>query len=828
MPFNISIKADSSAAEQQIDRLLAKLAAVEGSGPRAGTAITKGAKDSEQAVKGLAAGLANVDSHLAKIEAHKGLEVEGSFGKSIAGQFGELGELTHGLSGGKIAAGAAVGLGVELIHLNDEYTKLQQSALRLVPSIDAVSGAIDKQAQISRDIHSSLEQTIELAVVLKERTEELNVGEQELEQLQLGLGSAATLSGKSAASAGEAFGAFLFNVENGLPSARSLRTVLREFPPLADAIGESMGKSSKEILAMAKAGKLSADQVLTAIESRTPELVAKASKVPETLGQRWDHFKDSAVNAIGTVAGAVEKFNPIAAGSKLLNGESLIGGENTTDQALAMLANEVGPDSELAKIMGAGGQKGGESLRLEFDAELAKVPEMIRAHKNAVSTAAKDLADGIEAQLAKVTVNDIVRMFQPNFTAFDATAGNAGLARMGNELKLITTNATGVQKARDELVALKDAFNHGGISALEFRSKYQSLVTTIEGGVSAYRKVANEISDANRSYHEDVAALGALYKQGVIGIELQEAALKKLKNPIVEAKEELKKYFDELDERRDKDRDLREKSGIGGNGSLSDDERTRAEQQAASDDAEGERRRQLIKEQRDEQQRAFEEREKMGQKAAEFFKKTAEEEAKSQAELGKKFVGALEPFNNAIAELVTKGKVDFKSLIDGMIADLIRLGLKMAEEKALMSAFGGGAGKTGLSGVLGSGGGGGGGLDSAISGALGAIPLLALAHGGDFLVHAATGFSGTVGGFGGTDSRLFMAAVTPGEHIGIHTPQQVRDASAPGPSAPSAIHIHNVIDRQELVGAMNSRAGEQVIKNVIKTNASLIRSYLGM
>lgn len=70
------------------------------------------------------------------------------------------------------------------------------------------------------------------------------------------------------------------------------------------------------------------------------------------------------------------------------------------------------------------------------------------------------------------------------------------------------------------------------------------------------------------------------------------------------------------------------------------------------------------------------------------------------------FSNAFKNMEDGLVNFVKNGKLDFRSLIDSMIDDLIRLGI----QQALTAAFGGGGGGGGfLGGLLGGGGGGGGG-----------------------------------------------------------------------------------------------------------------------
>lgn len=95
------------------------------------------------------------------------------------------------------------------------------------------------------------------------------------------------------------------------------------------------------------------------------------------------------------------------------------------------------------------------------------------------------------------------------------------------------------------------------------------------------------------------------------------------------------------------------------------------------------------------------------------------------------------------------------------------------------------------------------------------------AFGGDF----------TVGGTGGTDSQLVAFRATPGEHVSVRTPTQVRDEARQGggegqQGGGSAIRVVNVIDPNLMQDYLTSSSGERVLLNVIQRNAGAVRQVV--
>lgn len=100
----------------------------------------------------------------------------------------------------------------------------------------------------------------------------------------------------------------------------------------------------------------------------------------------------------------------------------------------------------------------------------------------------------------------------------------------------------------------------------------------------------------------------------------------------------------------------------------------------------------------------------------------------------------------------------------------------------------------------------------------------------------ATGGSFTVGGSGGTDSQQVAFRATPGEHVAISTPQQLRKgdgAHGAGAGNGGATHVTvtpqiiNVRDPSEIPTAIQSNEGTTAILNVLSNNSSAIKQMLG-
>jgi len=99
----------------------------------------------------------------------------------------------------------------------------------------------------------------------------------------------------------------------------------------------------------------------------------------------------------------------------------------------------------------------------------------------------------------------------------------------------------------------------------------------------------------------------------------------------------------------------------------------------------------------------------------------------------------------------------------------------------------------------------------------------------------ATGGTFNVGGSGGTDSQIVAFRATPGEHVAVSTPQQLRQGGGGGqqgggqqaPNVTVNPQIINVRDPSEIPTAIQSDEGTKAILNVISNNSSAVKNFLG-
>ncbi len=161
----------------------------------------------------------------------------------------------------------------------------------------------------------------------------------------------------------------------------------------------------------------------------------------------------------------------------------------------------------------------------------------------------------------------------------------------------------------------------------------------------------------------------------------------------------------------------------------------------------------------------------------------------------KTIVNAFKSMEDALVSFVTTGKLDFKSLVDSMLADLTRL----LARQALMAMLGSMAG--------------GGGLPGAIAGAFG------------------VGGTGTAPASAALPGKALGGPVSPGMSyiVGERRPEIFQPAqpgtivpqvAAPQPAPEGDVVVINVATEEAAISAMGSAEGKRVIRNEIRTYKS--------
>lgn len=488
--------------------------------------------------------------------------------------------LSQLMTGGTAAIAGVAALALEFRHLSDEYTTLTNKVERFTSSGMSADEMLHQQYDLSKQLHSSLAATEEIYVKLRESTTDLNLSQRQTVELERDIGSVVAAEGKSAEAAAALTQRLALAFETGAISGRELRSIMRQYPEVADGFSHALGVSRAELIQLANKGGISARQIIEAFKRMEPEAAATIARLSETSTQRWQHIKDGAVLAAGAVKNWVTSNDVDDVISKA---------EAKQRQQVALarqLTIELERNARTASIAGAAkgigidvgpfSQSAADSLsRAQIAARAAGI-DLADAFANAKDKAqlyGAKIDEIREQHAAKEIADDAKRIYEALYGADDILKGqfkkwvdisdqvatitkaierwrvlDAGappsrerteLERQKRDLTTeqdlkplgedVTKYAQGIDKARDGLQDWTAAAKAGRISQEELRKKTDEFLTTLNDGrlpeaIRIWEGIHLPIDQAAR----DMAALGGLVRRGALDIEDYVVELRKI------------------------------------------------------------------------------------------------------------------------------------------------------------------------------------------------------------------------------------------------------------------------------------------------------------
>lgn len=197
----------------------------------------------------------------------------------------------------------------ELLRLVDGYTNLQ-NRLRVVTNGTAELGVVtDRLFAIANRTRSAFAGTVEVYARTALATKELGISQQETLNFTESLNHAVILSGANAQEANAAMIQLSQGLASGTLRGDELRSVLEQLPVVADVIAKELGITRGQLREMGMEGKITSDIILRAFRNAREELEERFAKTIPTIGQAFTVLKNSLTALIGgfsTATGASE------------------------------------------------------------------------------------------------------------------------------------------------------------------------------------------------------------------------------------------------------------------------------------------------------------------------------------------------------------------------------------------------------------------------------------------------------------------------------------------------------------------------------------------
>lgn len=734
----------------------------------------------------------------------------------------------------------------------DQYTVLENKALKFVDSSHSATQVLDEQQAMSLKLHTTMEPMINLFDKVKIGSDGMRLSHEQLLRMEQTLGEGVIVANKPIEEAAGLMERFAFAMESGVTQSRDIKRIMVEMPELAGVWRNSFHMLDGEILSAVSSGKLGARQLATAwtqsgavvkkldedqlARTRTNDEATK--EYLESLNKLYEHSDMTALNS-AVVAGMKPE-------------------DQNNDFALRL---KYGNDADAVK----NGQQGQAAIdnMMKLGEEAIHLTGHFAAMGAASDKAWTQISNGIDTVDKKLgslgTDVGAVLGALDHIASHGADPWDQTANAFGRAMNMVESHVSKIDEARKGVAALGLAMKSGGLAGDEARKQYEAFMTTLnDGRLPAAIKEWDAIHDPIRTYTEDLGALNTMLAKSEISWDLYDQQLQKVQsedmNPLDQLINRLNKPME--DQARglavlgeawgeygtsayhaaqytfDGNKMVETSAGGWDRATLSitqyNDETERLQKLTGyeapaksvanalatpdfsttpkpSDYGNGHGTSAMVansswmKGAKDLDKSAYAEWEKTATDAVSGVDKGFKTLRDDTLDIGKTISSSMksvfDDINSDIVSMVTTGQADWGKLLTTIETDLAKIALQKLEAGVI--SYVGGAAAT----VAGS------------------------WAGSDTMIHAANGYSARVGGVGGTDTKLFAAMVSPGEHVSIQTPDQQK-AQQDGGGKPNIQIVNQHDTRGELASGLSSGAFDTHVINIMKRNVAAVQSLL--
>lgn len=164
--------------------------------------------------------------------------------------------------------------------------------------------AMERVYQVAQRTSSEMESTAGLVAKITGNLRDMGVESKAAFGSALGLAETINktfvISGASAAAQSNAITQFTQSLAGGVLRAEEFNSVVENSDRLARALADGMGKSMGELRKAVNDGKVSASEMLKAIQSQADVIDAEFQQIPQTIGNAWTQLQNAVLRYVGT------------------------------------------------------------------------------------------------------------------------------------------------------------------------------------------------------------------------------------------------------------------------------------------------------------------------------------------------------------------------------------------------------------------------------------------------------------------------------------------------------------------------------------------------
>jgi lambda family phage tail tape measure protein len=224
----------------------------------------------------------------------------------------DLGATLRGMRG--LFAGVIAGDAVRrVVQIADTYNTMNARLMLVTRSTSEFVSAQRSLFDISQRTRVGLEQTSDLFGSITRSTESLGVSQEQVLRVTETINKALIVSGTSAQSAQAALIQLGQGFAAGTLRGEELNSILEQTPRLARAIADGLGVPIGKLRELGQQGKLTGDQVFTALTKAAKDVDAEFERIPLTVEQATTKAANSWLQLIGVLDQASGATSTLAA-----------------------------------------------------------------------------------------------------------------------------------------------------------------------------------------------------------------------------------------------------------------------------------------------------------------------------------------------------------------------------------------------------------------------------------------------------------------------------------------------------------------------------------
>lgn len=198
-----------------------------------------------------------------------------------------------GLAVGGLVSGALIGgatvlenMSKESDALKDRYTDLTNRASAFATNGRTLNSVIEEQTRLARDLKTEIVPAMDLYNSVGDATRNLGLSTKETVALTRVLGMEMVNNQKPVGEAANLIKRLALGLEIGEGAGRQFKTIMAEYPRLADAMAKGFNTNALGLEKMIGEGTVKLPQLTRAVVDNSEEIVARNKQITETIAQK--------------------------------------------------------------------------------------------------------------------------------------------------------------------------------------------------------------------------------------------------------------------------------------------------------------------------------------------------------------------------------------------------------------------------------------------------------------------------------------------------------------------------------------------------------------